>query len=105
MITGRHRAALDAVKEVEEYMDAMALLRSRSRSGAEELPDVVSAQLDVALGDLGDEAVDAAIIGIEWARQLVMRGTANEPLDLAAGPLKTLRVNMPMMARRREEQL
>lgn len=105
MITGRHREALEAIGQVEEYVDAMARLRSRSRSGAEELSDVVRRQLDVALGDLGNEAVDAAVIGIEWASQLVMRGTDNEPLDLAAGLLKTLRVNMPMMARRRGERL
>lgn len=105
MITGRHREALEAIEQVEEYVDVMALLRSRSRAGTEEVPDVVRRQLDVALGDLGDEAVDAAIIGIEWASQLVMRSTDNEPLDLAAGLLKTLRANMPMMARRREEQL
>lgn len=105
MITGRHREALEAIGQVEEYVDAMARLRSRSRAGTEEVPDVVRRQLDVALGDLGDEAVDAAIIGIEWASQLVMRGTANEPLDLAAGLLKTLRVNMPMMAQRRGERL
>lgn len=105
MITGRHRAALEAIERVEEYMDALVTLRSRLGAGDEELPGGMRELLDKAFGDLGDEVVDATIVGIAWAQQLVMRGTANELLDLAAGLLKTLRVNMPMMARRREEQL